>query len=1539
MENFNTKYNKILKDIIRREIKDTFKNVKSSNDLDLIIEYLHDVVMLSGGYFIIDQTEDDYFAKLTENNYQDIYSFLVLLLPYLNLSDADKVNNIKEIIFDKNKLSKLELDMRKEFCKSIGSFYYVDHENDDIEKYFKKMMIIINDGFYNFSTKLHPNWVNIIPLTLNDYKKSNYWLNLVDVHKNKKYSKSDKIFWKIKNNVKNYKERNCYIGNCVIYGTISKFLYEDIKDIKWLIYDVFIKRMRVYPTIIYLCHAFDFYGKDIKINNIANEKLEYLTDDRIKKLEDAYKILVEKASKDEKFYSEMLYPILLFYLRKNKNNINKLKNEYKLNDNEINDLFLKKDENEIYDDNEEYDVVEENLLYSKYKTKIENILRKVSKNIKFEDFYEYLFESIQKFKYTWYGYMCMNDKNEILVESEYLKKYKDNFGLKYQIFKGDNRIGFITLKTIYNFCKSLSCDNFKDGNNKFIQVNKFGNWEGLSEGNKDKFINKMNGVNSESWFNISRNLKKIYNNDEGTNKYLQSKITEILTTDVDFIPAIILKISIINGMLSKMVYDKKMSNKKLIPNRSLSSMYKKYILENVQIDKYGDSYSFLSNNKISLKRSEAFDIEDSSNIKSVLENIKNSIWYTNFSGNWVCQIQIYTHYLNQRVMFVTGSTGVGKSSVFPMLLLYGEKMINFNNNAKLFCSQPRINPTEKISRQLSENSGYPIEENIFIEEYSSLTKTDKRTVKYPINYFQYKHGTKKLNTDDYYHPTIRLYTDGALYNEIRKRYIYKEYTEDDEKIYLQQNFFDILLVDEAHEHNTNMDMILTLARFGNYINNKITLGIVSATMEGDEERYREYYSYVNDNWKCPLDLRYLNKKDDNFVDKNILDRRIHLSEPFGGTNYEIEKISKYKLEELDQTDIKKVNERVMKILKIILANKGVGKNDILIFMPGQKEIKDIIQQINKETPSNVLALPFYKDLTDSYKEDFISEIAKDDIRDNITICKNQNVDKFTKYDIESQKGSNSVNKKTYDTFIIVATNIAEASITIGSLSYVIDTGIEKINRYNYLTKDEMITPELISEPSYKQRTGRVGRIKPGKAYYTYDNSKLSPQMPFKIRLENLSELIIKLLSDTDKEFINDKNDPNFSSLDELVKIIVNQYSYVDDEGYLKKYENDIRDNKKIPYYPDYDGKYNKIALIDKDESFYLINPEYENQEKVLKILEVFIKKDILNYNDTFTNYGKKILLLSDFFSISTSLSSVIENILDNYQIIKKRNNFIEELVAFIILKSNNIIVKKSIKKFSIISNCDFLIYLQVCKLQYEAIINKASKSKIEELFVKKGDNSDINDSIAFISQLNKMKKELEDIYLFVYEDKQEIEKSENNNLEIFIKKYKKIVKEQNIYFRENNENIFLLNDYELLCYFIIKNVPENLFKKIDGTIYYMNFINRNVNNIYKIECIKDKLLTRVSNNLINYLIYSLKISGQDILSNIMWVPAIVIQIINSKSNSLVIDINSKFDEKYSMNKYGDEYNSIYKNLSLIISSQKHISSIDKINKKQIINNK
>jgi ATP-dependent RNA helicase DDX35 len=97
--------------------------------------------------------------------------------------------------------------------------------------------------------------------------------------------------------------------------------------------------------------------------------------------------------------------------------------------------------------------------------------------------------------------------------------------------------------------------------------------------------------------------------------------------------------------------------------------------------------------------------------------------------------------------------------------------------------------------------------------------------------------------------------------------------------------------------------------------------------------------------------------------------------------------------------------------------------------------------------------------------------------------------------------------------IILATNIAEASVTIDGIVYVIDTGFVKLRAYNPTTNIETLTPTPISKASATQRAGRGGRTKPGKCYRLYKQSSFQslPETTVpEIQRSNLAPLVLQL---------------------------------------------------------------------------------------------------------------------------------------------------------------------------------------------------------------------------------------------------------------------------------------------------------------------------------------------------------------------------------------------------------------------------------------------
>jgi HrpA-like RNA helicase len=221
------------------------------------------------------------------------------------------------------------------------------------------------------------------------------------------------------------------------------------------------------------------------------------------------------------------------------------------------------------------------------------------------------------------------------------------------------------------------------------------------------------------------------------------------------------------------------------------------------------------------------------------------------------------------------------------------------------------------------------------------------------------------------------------------------------------NKYDIIIVDEAHEHNANMDMILTLARDVVYVNNSIKLVIISATMEDDEPIYRRYYRTINDNRAYPLSAFIENQ----VLDRANMDRRIHISPPGATTQYVVKDIYLPK----DEADL--INEKNFVDygigLTIKLANSTI-EGDILLFMSGQADIKKAVKEINDKTVANIIAMGYYSELSEEVKAAIVKI--------------HQSLPNYTRYKedvfLEEKDISRRVPRGTYNRAIIIATNVA-----------------------------------------------------------------------------------------------------------------------------------------------------------------------------------------------------------------------------------------------------------------------------------------------------------------------------------------------------------------------------------------------------------------------------------------------------------------------------------------------------------------------------------
>lgn len=168
-------------------------------------------------------------------------------------------------------------------------------------------------------------------------------------------------------------------------------------------------------------------------------------------------------------------------------------------------------------------------------------------------------------------------------------------------------------------------------------------------------------------------------------------------------------------------------------------------------------------------------------------------WITFYTLICLCQSDFYTLLYN-RVLYVTGATGQGQFTQTPKLLLYTLKAIDYVNG-NVLCTAPRIIPLSKNSNRISEELCVPIPFNKY--------------------FVQYKHNMEEhVSTDNY---CIRIITDGILINKLIENVTL--YKNKHENMFINVWAHNLICIDEANEHNSNMDWILTLMNKFLLINN------------------------------------------------------------------------------------------------------------------------------------------------------------------------------------------------------------------------------------------------------------------------------------------------------------------------------------------------------------------------------------------------------------------------------------------------------------------------------------------------------------------------------------------------------------------------------------------------------------------------------------------------------------------------------------------------------------------------------------------------
>ncbi|MGI2128001.1 ATP-dependent RNA helicase HrpA [Shewanella oncorhynchi] len=278
-----------------------------------------------------------------------------------------------------------------------------------------------------------------------------------------------------------------------------------------------------------------------------------------------------------------------------------------------------------------------------------------------------------------------------------------------------------------------------------------------------------------------------------------------------------------------------------------------------------------------------------------------------------------------------------------------------------------------------------------------------------------------LKSDSY----IKLMTDGILLAELTSDRNLDQY--------------DTIIIDEAHERSLNIDFILGYLK--QILKRRPDLKVIITSATIDVERFSKHFNNAPiievSGRTFPVETRYRPLVQDSDAD-------------------------------LDQI------EGIFAAVDELVA-EGLG--DILIFMNGEREIRDTAEQLSRRNYRDTEILPLYARL--SYGEQ--SKV------------------------FSSHRGRR----------IVLATNVAETSLTVPGIRYVIDPGTARISRYSYRTKVQRLPIEPISQASANQRQGRCGRVGPGICIRLYDEADFNNRPAFtdpEILRTNLASVILQMLA-------------------------------------------------------------------------------------------------------------------------------------------------------------------------------------------------------------------------------------------------------------------------------------------------------------------------------------------------------------------------------------------------------------------------------------------
>lgn len=389
-----------------------------------------------------------------------------------------------------------------------------------------------------------------------------------------------------------------------------------------------------------------------------------------------------------------------------------------------------------------------------------------------------------------------------------------------------------------------------------------------------------------------------------------------------------------------------------------------------------------------------------------------------------------------QVVIVCGETGSGKTTQLPKICLELGRGVS----GLIGHTQPRRIAARSVASRIAQELKTPLGE----------------AVGYKVRF------NDKLSESSY----VKLMTDGILLAE----------TQGDKFL----NAYDTIIIDEAHERSLNIDFLLGYLK--QLLPKRPDLKIIVTSATIDADRFSQHFNGAPvievSGRTFPVEIRYRPLGAAGFRAKEIAEAENAQFDLDDDTIFGIARKAKTEARWLEEDDEEEAIEEAILDAADDLLRQGDG--DILVFLPGEREIRDVADHLRK-----------YQGRSAKLKHIEVLPL-------------------FARLSIEDQQ---KIFKSHSSRRIVLATNVAETSLTVPGIKYVIDAGLARVNRYSTRAKVEQLQIEKISQAAAKQRAGRCGRVSNGICVRLYSEQDFNGRPAFtepEILRSSLAAVILRM---------------------------------------------------------------------------------------------------------------------------------------------------------------------------------------------------------------------------------------------------------------------------------------------------------------------------------------------------------------------------------------------------------------------------------------------